>query len=87
MHEAAALQADLRRAGIEPAGWVVNQSLHAAGVSDPVLAARAAAETRHIGEITTRHAARAAILPMLPAPPLGPGGITRLLGGAPAVSG
>jgi arsenite-transporting ATPase len=87
VHEAAALQADLRRAGIEPAGWVVNQSLHAAGVSDPVLAARAAAETRHIGEITSRHAARAAILPMLPAPPAGPGGITQLLAGVPAVSG
>ncbi len=87
VHEAAALQADLRRAGIEPAGWVVNQSLHAAGTADPVLAARATAETRHIAEITTRHAARAVILPMLPAPPAGPEGITRLLAGEPAVSG
>ena len=29
-HEAAALRADLRRAVIEPAAWVINQSLHAA---------------------------------------------------------
>jgi len=87
VHEAAALQADLRRAGIEPAGWVINQSLAAAGVTDPVLAARAAAETRHIAEVTTGHATRAAILPMLPAPPAGQGGVARLLTAAPAVSG
>lgn len=42
--EAAALQDDLRRAGIEPYGWVINATLSASGTADPVLAARAALE-------------------------------------------
>lgn len=50
VHEAAALQADLRRAGIEPYAWLLNQSLAAAGVSDPLLRAKAAAETSVIEE-------------------------------------
>ena len=37
VHEALALQNDLRRAGIEPAGWIVNQSLAPLKVSDPIL--------------------------------------------------
>jgi arsenite-transporting ATPase len=81
VHEAAALQADLRRAGIEPAAWVANASLAAAGVSDPVLAARAATETRYLEEIITRHAARLAALPMLAEPPAGPGGMRGLFTG------
>ena len=40
--EAAALQDDLRRAGIEPFGWVINASLTGSGTRDPVLLARAA---------------------------------------------
>lgn len=40
VQEAAALQADLRRAGIEPAGWIVNRSLTPLTVTDPVLVAR-----------------------------------------------
>ncbi len=51
VHEAAALQADLKRAGIEPMAWVVNQSLLAAGVRDPLLVARAAAESTLIQEV------------------------------------
>jgi arsenite-transporting ATPase len=47
IHEAAALQADLHRAGIEPAAWVVNQSLATAAVTDRVLVARAQAETHY----------------------------------------
>ena len=39
--EAAQLQADLRRAGIEPFAWVINASLAAAGPRDPVLVQRA----------------------------------------------
>ena len=41
VNEAAALQADLRRAGIEPFGWVINASLVASGTHDPVLRRRA----------------------------------------------
>ena len=42
--EATRLQDDLRRAGIEPYGWVVNASLAASGTTHPVLAARAQLE-------------------------------------------
>jgi arsenite-transporting ATPase len=44
VHEAAALQEDLRRAGIEPFAWVVNQCLAPLLVKDPVLAQRRASE-------------------------------------------
>ena len=37
--EAAELQADLRRAGIEPFGWVLNAVLAGSGTTDPVLRA------------------------------------------------
>ena len=78
IHEAAALQADLRRAGIDPAAWVMNQSLAAAGVTDPVLTARAMAESHHIGEVATRYASRLAIVPMLAEAPIGRGGVAQL---------
>jgi arsenite-transporting ATPase len=42
--EATELQDDLRRAGIEPYGWVVNATLVESGTTDPVLAARARLE-------------------------------------------
>jgi len=42
--EAARLQADLRRAQMEPFGWVINSSLAAAGSTDPCLKQRVAAE-------------------------------------------
>jgi arsenite-transporting ATPase len=82
IHEAAALQADLRRAGIEPAAWIINQSLHAAAVTDPVLAARAATESRHIAEAAASHASRLAIVPMLPGPPTGAAGLAQIFAAA-----
>lgn len=51
VHEALALQSDLRRAGIEPAGWIVNQSLAPLTVSDTVLDRRRAREFRYIEEV------------------------------------
>lgn len=42
--EAAALQGDLRRSGIEPFGWIANQSMAATQVTDPLLKQRAAEE-------------------------------------------
>lgn len=51
IHEAQALQADLRRAGIEPAGWIINQSLAPLTVSNPVLAQRRRREFRYIDEV------------------------------------
>jgi arsenite-transporting ATPase len=55
MREAASLQEDLRRAGIEPYAWVVNQCLSAvAGLRDPILTSRASAEKTVIEQIQTQ---------------------------------
>ena len=62
VHEAAALQADLRRAGIDPHAWIINQSLAPLGVSDPLLAARRSQESRYIEEVVTAHARKAFIV-------------------------
>lgn len=83
--EAAGLQADLRRAEIEPFGWVINSSLAAAGSADSCLRQRIAAELEQIEVVRSRHARRVAIVPWVPEEPVGP---TRLLalargGGAP----
>lgn len=63
VHEAAALQADLRRASIEPYAWVVNQSLTPLSLSDSLLLARRTQEVRYIEEVATQHARRAFIEP------------------------
>lgn len=51
VHEAQRLQDDLRRAGIEPFGWVVNRSLALAGVTEPLLAGKASKESGPIREV------------------------------------
>jgi arsenite-transporting ATPase len=68
--EAQALQADLRRAGIEPWAWVINSSLSAAGPHDPLLLARAEEERPHIARVQ-RSVERLAIVPMLVDEPVG----------------
>ena len=55
--EAVDLQVDLRRAGIEPFGWVLNAVLTGSGTRDPVLAGRARLELpqlRRVSELTDR---------------------------------
>jgi arsenite-transporting ATPase len=69
--EAAELQRDLRRAGIEPFAWVVNASLAAAGPRDPVLAARAGAELEQIAAVKTNFATRLAVVPWFAEEPRG----------------
>jgi arsenite-transporting ATPase len=63
VHEASRLQDDLRRAGIEPFGWVINASLAASGTRHAVLAARAALEQPHLQQVTTSLASRAWLVP------------------------
>lgn len=65
VHEAAALQDDLRRASIEPFAWVINQSLAPLEIRDPVLVARKGQEQRYIDEVTRETAGRAVIVPWL----------------------
>lgn len=83
--EAERLQADLRRAGIEPHAWVVNQSLAAAEVTDPVLARRAEAELPLIARVRDELAARVAVVAVLAEAPVGAERLRALvLGRAPA---
>jgi arsenite-transporting ATPase len=63
VHEAAALQKDLRRASIEPFAWIITQSLSPLTVTDPVLSARRAQETRYIREVSTQSGRRVALVP------------------------
>jgi arsenite/tail-anchored protein-transporting ATPase len=83
VHEAARLQADLRRAGITPYGWVINQSYLASGVSDPVLVARAMREREYVREVREQHSSRVAILPWRSEEPAGPAALLALCGLAP----
>ncbi|TQM89499.1 arsenical pump-driving ATPase [Roseinatronobacter monicus] len=69
--EAAHLQDDLRRAGIEPYGWVVNASLAATGTTHPILAARAASEAPEIASVRENLATRYAVVPMQAKDPVG----------------
>ena len=86
--EAAALQADLRRARIEPFAWVVNRSLAASGTRDPVLAARLAGEAAQIARVTGGLARRTCIVPWVASPPVGIEALRRLVdAGEPVAPG
>ncbi len=78
VHEAADLQEDLRRAGIEPFGWVINQSLLHSGTSDPILQQREAAEIPYLNEVTDHHATRLARIPWQAGEPVGPDALASL---------
>jgi len=67
VHEAMRLDADLRRADIQPFAWLVNQSFAASDTTDPVLAARAAHEVGFLDEVT-RATERQAVLPWTATP-------------------
>jgi arsenite-transporting ATPase len=70
VHEALSLQTDLRRAGIEPYAWVINQSLTPLDLTHPVLIARRANERTWIEEVQA-HAPRAAVVPWQALEPVG----------------
>ena len=80
--EAANLQNDLRRAGIEPWAWVINNSVAAARVSSPLLRQRARNELREIDAVVTQHAKRWAIVPLLSEEPVGIARLLELAGSA-----
>ena len=69
--EAANLQADLRRAGIEPWAWVINNSIAAVTVHSPLLRQRAANELREIDAVAHQHSRRYAVVPLLREEPIG----------------
>ena len=69
--EAAGLQDDLRRAGIEPWAWIVNNSIAATTVQSPLLCRRARNELADIEAVSTLHAKRYAVVPLLKEEPVG----------------
>jgi arsenite-transporting ATPase len=74
--EAASLQADLRRAGIEPWAWIINTSVAATSAKSPLLRQRAANELREINAVASLHAQRYVVVPLLQQEPMG---VSRLL--------
>jgi len=76
--EALELQQDLRRAGIEPWAWVVNQSLASARPTDPLLVERARLEAGPIARVIEEGGARYAVVPYLVDEPVGAEGLGAL---------
>ena len=72
VHEAARLQDDLRRAGIEAYAWIINQSFASDGFRDPVLVERGSREEPFVAEVRDRLATRFAVIPWKSEAPVGP---------------
>lgn len=69
--EAADLQDDLRRAGIHPWAWIINNSVAATETQSPLLTQRATAERHEINKVIEQHSARFAVVPLLKEDPVG----------------
>ena len=69
--EAVGLQADLRRAGIEPWAWIINNSVAAAHPLSPLLRQRAHSELKEIEAVAKQHSHRYAVVPLLKEEPVG----------------
>jgi arsenite-transporting ATPase len=86
--EAANLQTDLRRAGIEPWAWVINNSVAAASattpVTSPLLLQRAQNELREIDSVVSQYASRYALIPLLKDEPIGMNRLIQLATHSPA---
>ena len=82
VHEAGRLQADLRRAGIEPFGWVINASLAAATTTHPVLRARADSEQAHIARVEELSGHATWLVGWQLEPPIGATALRQLAAGA-----
>jgi len=69
--EAASLKEDLKRAGIEPWAWIINNSIAATSATSSLLRHRAANELREINVVASDHAQRYAVVPLLREEPVG----------------
>ena len=66
MREAAALQGELKRAGIKPYAWLINQSLSMlSGISDPLLKSRATSEIEIINTIKSNYSEKTFGIPFI----------------------
>ncbi len=71
VHEAERLQADLRRAEIEPFGWVINASLATSGTKHPLLVVRTGLESPYIQQVQLQLASRTWLVPWHREAPIG----------------
>jgi arsenite-transporting ATPase len=78
VHEAAQLQSDLRRAGIEPFAWVINQALTNQVLRDPVLRSRQRDQKAFIREVEEEFSRRTAIVGWQVQAPTGVAALRRL---------
>lgn len=78
--EATNLQEDLRRAGIEPWAWVINNSLVAATTSSPLLQLRASHEVEQIKKVRDSLSSRLALVPLQEEEPIGIARLSHLAG-------
>ncbi|MFZ4525993.1 MAG: arsenical pump-driving ATPase [Chlorobium sp.] len=69
--EAVNLQEDLRRASIEPWGWIINNSVAAAVSQSSLLMERAKNELNEIDDVAHQYAQRYAVVPLLNNEPVG----------------
>lgn len=76
--EAAELQADLRRAGIEPWAWVMNRSLAATGSKDPLLLRKVGLELQQVHRVRDGLSQRLALVPWMVDEPVGQQALRRL---------
>ncbi|AWW32816.1 arsenical pump-driving ATPase [Echinicola strongylocentroti] len=66
MREAGSLQDDLKRAGIKPYAWLINQSLTLlSSITDPLLKSRASAEAEVINTIKTSYSEKTFGIPFI----------------------
>ncbi len=79
VHEAARLQGDLARAGIQPFAWVINQALTPIETADPVLSNRQANEQAYIDEVIEKYCERVALVPWLIKLPVGSAGLSAMM--------
>lgn len=78
IHEADRLQQDLRRADIEPYGWITNGSMHELRTDSPTLHARARAQRPHLHRIQ-QLATRTWAIPWHPRPITGASALRQLV--------
>ncbi|WP_174874377.1 arsenical pump-driving ATPase [Vogesella oryzae] len=82
--EAAGLQDDLRRAGIEPWGWIINNCLAQARPTAPLLRQRAASELPLIARVQQQYSQHLAVVPLQQQEPTGVAALLAL--GQPATA-
>jgi arsenite-transporting ATPase len=79
VHEAAQLQEDLRRAGIEPYAWILNQRLADCDTRDPLLMARGFQEETYVREVMDDLAGRVFAVNWAAREPVGVDGLRGLV--------